>query len=271
MKFVKMTIQYFTPKKFIKLILVALVPAILLACISTMSTISDFLINYKRMDLSSFNAIIRKVSEFRFREIPIYIIVVAIFIIGLSVIIGTVERDMRVGDFKLKNFFRRVNNNAFAVGLTVLFFMGSILIMGILAAAFFFLWSFIKSQIIAHILSIATAIVLFILLLICWVNFLLIIPTMIITGQSTINCIRDSIRHTQGIFRQLIISISMPLLPTFLLIYTERALGLNIEFILDVIINALLIVYYCVLMLIVFYEITGLLREDLNPRKRYFR
>lgn len=271
MKFVRMTLNYLTLRKFLQLALVAVIPSLVLAAVSTMSSISDFLVNYFDMDLSSYTSIYYKVSEFRFNNIPLYIVAIAIFVVGLTEIFGTVERDMRVGNFTLKGFFKRVNNNAYAVGLTVVLFMLSILLMGIVTTAFFLLWSVVASSIVAHILSLITTVIIFSFMIISWVNFLLLIPTMMITGQRTLACIRDSIRHTQGIYIQLIIAIIVPVFPMFLLVYLERSLDLNMAFFVDVIINILLIVYYVVLMLVIHYDITGLSREDLNPRSRYFR
>lgn len=272
MKFVRMTLNYFTLRKFLQLALVAAVPSIMLATTLTTSSISDFLINYHSMDLSSFGAIFNRVSDFRFSHITYYIVVIFIFVAGLSAMFGTVERDMRVGDFTLRGFFRRMNNNFFAVGLTAVLLMASILIMGVISAVLFFLWAFVAGGgLLSQFLSMLTALILFSLLILSWVNFLLLIPTMIITGQSTYRCMRDSIKHTQGIFMQLVMAITAPLFPVFLMIYVERAFGINIEFIVDVIINILLIVYYVVLMLVVHYEVTGLSREDLNPQSLYFR
>jgi len=271
MKFVKMTFQYFTLKKFLQLVLAAAIPSIALALISTVSSISDFLINYYEMDFSSFVTIFNSVSEFRFDRIGFYIICIVVFIIFLTEVFGAVERDMRVGDFTLRGFFRRLNNNAFAVSLTVLILMLSILIMGVLSAAFFLLWSVLFFGIASHILSMVTSVVLFALLVICWVNFFLLVPNMIITGQSAFASMRESIRHTQGIVINLIFAIILPLIPMFIVVYAERLLNLNIEIIIDIIVNDLLIVYYVVLMLVVQYDVTGLSREDLNPASRFFR
>ena len=271
MKFVKMTLNYFTFKKFLGLMLVAAIPSFLLASVSTMSSISDFIINYDEKNLTNFITIFQSVSEFRFNNILMYILVIIVFVIGLTELFGTVERDMRVGNFTLRGFFRRLNNNAFSVSLITVFFMLSILFMGIIAAALFLLWAVIISNVlIAHILSMITAIILSALLFICWVNFILIVPTMIITGQSTIQSTRDSIRHTDGIFKSLFTAIIVPLFPMFFFVYLEKALSLNISFILDIIINDLLIVYYVVLMLVTHYEVSGLSREDLSPSNRYF-
>jgi hypothetical protein len=265
------TFQYFSLKKFFKLLLVALVPAILLAWKFSLNSMSDFIVNYKSMNLSSFNAIFNVVSEFQFKQIPAYIVIFAVFLVCLTEIIGAVERDMRVGNFTLRNFFRRFNNNFIAVSFTLMYFMISILVMAVAAAAFFFLWAVIAGQIASLILSIFTIIILFCLLGISWAFFFLLVPNMIITGQSLIACLRDSVRQTRGIFIQLVIAIILPLLPAFGLIYLERALHLELAFLLDVLINAALIVYYPTLMLVIYYEVMGLAREDLNPQNRYFR
>lgn len=271
MKFISKTFQYLSFKKFFKLLLVALVPALLLAWKFSLNSMSDFLVNYKTMDLSSFNAIFNVVSEFQLRHLPIYIIIFVIFLVCLTEIIGAVERDMRVGDFTLHNFFRRFNNNFIAVSFTLLYFLISILVMAIAAAAFYFLWAVIAGTTTALILSIFTMVILFCLLGVSWAFFFLLVPNMIITGQSLFACLRDSVRQTRGIFIQLVIAIILPLLPAFGLIYLERALHLELAFLLDVFINAVLIVYYPTLMLVVYYEVMGLAREDLNPQNRYFR
>ncbi len=271
MKYVRMTLNYYTIKKFLQLILVALIPSVALAMVSTISSISDFLVNYYTTDLSSFTAIFTSVTEFRFKNILYYILTIAIFIVFLSEMFGIVERDMRVGDFNLRGFFRRLNNNSLAVSITVVFFMVSILVMGMLSAAFFFLWSVVFGNVLAHIFSMLTVLILFSILVFSWVNFFLVIPTMIITGQSILASVRDSIRHIQGIMKEAIAAIIIPLFPMFLLVYGERLLNLNIEFFLDIIIYDLLIVYYVVLMLVIHYEVSGMTREDLRPSSRFFK
>ncbi|MGI6701409.1 MAG: hypothetical protein ACOX3U_02930 [Christensenellales bacterium] len=271
MKYIKMAFNYFSMKKFLQLIIVAAVPAVAFTLISPISSISDFLINYDKMDLTNFNTIFSSVSEFRFNKIGQILPLIFVVIIFLTEIFGIVERDMRVADFTLRGFFRRFNNNVFAVSLTVIILMSSILIMGLLSTAFFLLWAVLLGTTAAHIFSVITSLIVFALLVIIWVNFFLLVPNMIITGQSVFSCMRDSIRQTQGIVSRLIAAILLPLIPAFLLIYLERIFALNIKFVINVIIIDLLIVYYVVLMLVVHYDVTGLSREDLKPSSRYFR
>lgn len=270
MKYVKMTFKYFTIKKFLKLFLIALIPALAITSISSISSLSDFLVNYAGIDLSSFASIYNSVSDFKFSRFPLYILVVAVFIMGIAEIYGAVERDMRVGDFTLRGFFRRVNNNGVVLGMTIIFLILSVLLMGVASSALFFLWAVIVPGFVAHMLSILVTIVFFSLLLVLWANFFLMAPTMLITGQSVFDSVRSSIKFTQIIFFKLIFAFLVPILPAFVLIYLERGLGLNIAFILDILIKAFFIVYYVVLMLVIHYDLTGLAREDLNPSKRYF-
>lgn len=264
LKIIKLTLNY-TNSKFLALLLLAIIPSILISfSISPYSSL-HFLRTYGSQDFSSFATVFLGVfgltraswiSLFGFIFIPAL----------LSVIMGAVERHMRIGEFNLglNRLSSRLNFNfrtafIFASILFIIFVLDKFL-----QAAVFLLFSKIFEHTAAFALSIIWYLIMATLELFILAMIILWVPTMLHTGLTSSKAFELAVRQNKDHFFEVVLGLLIPTVPSFLIMVIVAVIGSSFAPLFDSITIAILMVYYIILMYTLYFDVNGLEREDLK-------
>ncbi|MEG1613228.1 MAG: hypothetical protein RR357_03575 [Clostridia bacterium] len=265
LKLLKLTLNY-TNSKFWYLLLVSLIPSVSIAFVVSPYSSLDFLCTYFSQNVSSFSVIYKSILGIKTSTFWIGIIGVVLVPIAFSILIGTVERHMRMGEFTLgvSRLRVRINYNfltslKFLLVLLLIFQIGKFL-QGIM----FFAFAKFFTETVAFVFSIVWYILIFILEWFVLSLIILWMPTMLQTGLSSTKAFGLSVRQVMRHVLSIMLTMLVPTLPMVLFMIANALLGLKIGLILDSIILSITFVYYIVLMYSVFYDVNGIEREDLK-------
>lgn len=264
LKIVKLTLNY-TNSRFLSLLLLAIIPSIMISfSISPYSSL-HFLRTYGSQDFSSFATVFLSVfgltraswiSLFGFIFIPAL----------LSVIMGAVERHMRIGEFNLglSRLTSRLNFNfrtalIFASILFVIFVMDKFL-----QAAVFLLLAKLFEHTAAFALSIIWYLVMAILEICVLALIILWVPTMLHTGLTSSKAFELAVRQTKDHFFEVVLALLIPTVPAFIIMVIVSFIGAGFAPFFDSVTIAISIVYYIILMYTLYFDVNGLEREDLK-------
>jgi hypothetical protein len=265
MKYLKMTLAY-TNRKFWYLLMISCLPAVLIAFFVSISSSLNFLINYFAMDVGSFAAVCGNILVFNGRLIWLGVCGVVLVPFFLSVLMGAIERHMRIGEFNVGMSRIRVRLNFnFLTALKFTTLIVAIFAFGKLAQATIYYAvakSFIPEVALAisavfYVLVFATESFLF-SLIILWT------PTMLHTGLSTFKSFGMAIRQIIRIVPQIMLTLLVPTLPIVALMALNSIINLRIGVLLDALYLSLIFLYYTVLMYTVFFDINGIERADMK-------
>ncbi|MDR1940471.1 MAG: hypothetical protein LBQ40_06765 [Clostridiales bacterium] len=270
MKYIFYVFEYLRNKnKFFKLAPSALLAAVLLIFIAPIPSVNEFLAGFFDRDFyayGNFPEIFFGITNFKLHTALLLPVTMVVLTVTISYISAIVERDMHIGDFHYVRFAKSVNNN-FVPNLIFVFF-------SIVTAEFFFtaaavfinLWvvAFGGFELGAFILSAATLLLTIILtalifsMLIVWPAF------MTYTGMKSFASLAHTLRLKKRNL-EVAAAIALPLIVYetvyVALMFTKIAAA-------GAVVNALFIMFACVyvpvLVNTVYYDVSGLEREDLK-------
>ncbi|MDR3293397.1 MAG: hypothetical protein LBT20_04755 [Clostridiales bacterium] len=268
MRYVVYTLDYFKGQnKFWKLFGLTILPAVFLAFFAPIPTCNEFLFGFFGSG-NYFGSIVIRLTGlvwYKAALIPLSVIVAALIFSYVSAI---VDRDMHVGDFHYVSFSRSINANFFAYAVFV-FFSLVILIFSLFAASLLVnLWviAFNGLKGWSFAFSLITILIVFILLLVLLTIVLIWPAYMTYTGMKPFGAIGRAIRQKQK-KSEVFFAVFLPfagyeLLYLFFLLI-KLPLGGALA---NTLLLAFLGIYLPVLIHTVYYDISGLSREDLNKR-----
>lgn len=267
MNYFTATFQYMK-KHALWLILIALIPCVLLSFGNSPTTVFDFLRNYNTLDLNEFWQYYLKLSDFDPIGSVLFGLGIVTLIVAMAGMGGIIETDMRVGVFKMKSFWKRVNNNIIAVIKFVLVIVVGMFLLGLLSAVFFYLWALVVPGSGAYALSIITAFILFGIGLFIFSALLMWLPAMAVKGFKSFQALGSIIQELKGNYFRLFFAVVFIFLPVlaiqFAFRYMDTMLNIDSSTYINILLNIFLFVYFVTLMFVAYHDIAGMEREDLN-------
>lgn len=261
MKYIRLTFGYLSIKKWLVFLLLALVPAISFIFYSSELPLIKILTNYNNLEFSSFNEIINILfGRMNWLVFSLLILVDAIL---LSFMIGTIDRDMRLGDFKLQHFKGRVNFNIITsltllISITVIFYIYKILV-----TSLFLLWIKINTPIgLLIVLFILSAMLLFLLLMLIFTIFFLAPPLIVSGGRRITVALSESILYVRDKIVSIFFALLFPTIIKFIITQILSLMGVTITIIFEILFNMFFTVYIAVLMFATYYDILDIDRMD---------
>ena len=262
------TMEYLKSKG-LTLFLLTIVPSLLTAFFISPSSFLYFLCNFFEIESYDFSTMYLKMYNFNSEYYYIGIIGVILFIILVAIMFGTVDRHMRTGEFSIS--FSRAKSRLNYNFLTALKMIAIIVIVfelyNIINVSFTLLWvATFTTKNSAFVFSIITFVLTSFALLVTISSIILWPPFMLHTGLSSLEAFKIGIRQNVGNALRIGGVLVIPILPIFVLMLLNGILGWGglVRILLDGICLAILSVIYIVLMYIVFYDVTGTERLDLQ-------
>ncbi|MDR2091315.1 MAG: hypothetical protein LBP62_06710 [Clostridiales bacterium] len=278
MKYVHHTIKYLKNKnRLFKLLILTAVPAVYLGFFAPLPDFDGFLFNFSDIFASEneplFGRVFAYITGLNAPNAALLILTIPVCAVTLSYVSAIIERDMHVGDFRYVPFGKSINNNFYPYLIFVFFAVAGLEFLLLSAALLSNLWivAFKDAQIAALIFSAAT-------LLLCAAaivgifSVLLIWPAlMTYTGMKPFSALAHILRAKKGIGE----IIAAAAFPIFIFGIAELLLtvlyggasddGLGVIFnIVESVLMAFAGVYLPALINTVYYDISGLEREDLK-------
>lgn len=269
MRYIKLTFQYLRIKKLLVYLLLAVLPAIAFVLLGSKYSLTHIIARPDEIEFKNFSDILNvyfgRLNAGYIWALIFLTIICAIF---LAFLIGTMDRDMRIGDFRLQNFGRRVNYNFF-ISLLSIYFVGIIIILyKIVSGAFYLLWIKVLPSVLIPYSFIITSTVLFILMTIFFVLFALTPIIMVNGGQRLLYCIGQSIVNGRDHLGQLLFAVLFPIFIKFIFVQL-LSFHSYLSIVFEIVLNALIIVYVITLIFVAFYDINDLDRKDLKAKVRW--
>ena len=275
MKYVRLTFQYLGAEYGKRLLYLALImmPASIAFAIAL--PISNYVENF----IEIFNGSGEKFGLLILNMLPVstwkelILLFFAILIISVSLAVSSkfIDRSMRVGVFKIKGFFRSINENYIRTMITVIFLIFSLFLYGFFNGCFAALWlAVFDNNIVALVFSIITASGFGYLLMMLLTASLFTLPIMITSGMSPISAIQNSLKSTTPN----IMKIMFGILFVFLVLLTFSFLNALLiksflwRIIIDFICYEIIILFYTVYVYVTYYDVFGFERADLKTWER---
>lgn len=199
MKYFKLTMQ-FIRQNFFKLALSALLPAICLSfCHNPALKFSTLLVLSEEM---TFWQVMKGVSLIaNWRKLLLFLPMIILFCVFMSSTVGAIERKMKYGEFydsdnTLKFFLRKVNNNFVHVFKCVAFMVLSIEIVTVIEALLVYLWVKVMGPFSMVVMSVITAVVFGVVILMFITYTSLVLPNMTLRGYN----LRQSVAASMRVF-----------------------------------------------------------------------
>lgn len=262
MRYIKLSFGYIF-HNFWWVLLLSLVPGIILGLFTEPTSIFKFLLNIDANIESGFSAIFSNVSELNWFSLLFGIILLPIFSVFISALCGIESRHMRLGIRDLKGYFKRVNNNILPVILMTIVLLLALQIMALLFSAFSYLWIKTISYIpLAIGLTVTTAVV-FMLILLVLVSLLIIwLPTMSITGLNAKKALGTAFSNMRGKIFNVYLAVTLPLIPMFAIMCLMSAYDFRFAFLINIILYSFMVMYFVTLMYVAYCDINDIDRED---------
>ncbi|MEG2274677.1 MAG: hypothetical protein RSC44_05020, partial [Clostridia bacterium] len=227
------------------------------------------LFDYQALDFTNFATLYLQMRTLPYDFFYIGIIGLILAVLSVSILLGVVDRHMRVGEFsisfnraKTRMDYNIVTAFKFVVLAGVMFELFNLLL-----AVFYYLWAIAFGSGVAWLvlsiisfLLVSFLILMFFSLIILWPAF------MLHTGMRGIDAFKTGMRHISKHLSKVSICIVAVVLPIQLIMIITGALdcGIVVKTVLDGICYAIAVPYYIVLMYTVFYDVTGTERVDLE-------
>lgn len=267
-KHFKPTMKYLKSKG-LQLFLLTIVPSLLTSFIISPSSMLYSLCTFFDIESFDFATLFLRAATFNSTLFYVGIIGLVLYVFVIAIMLGTVDRHMRTGGFtiSISRAKSRIDYNL----LTALKMIVVIIIMfelyNIINISFTLLWAgtfatknsvFVFSLITFAVTSFAFLVVASSLIL--WPAF------MLHTGLSSFEAFKMAIRHNRGNTLRVGGVLLIPVLPLVVLMVLNAILGWGgiVRLVLDGVCLAILSVIFVVLMYIVFYDVTGTERMDLQ-------
>lgn len=261
MKYVKLSFEYLKLKKLYIYFLFALIPSVLFVIISPELTISRLLIELnKNITLTTpqiFNLIFGNVKFL----IGIFGIIIATVMVAFMM--GIIDRDMKIGDFRIQNFAKRVNYNFVIAFLCMLFVIVVVAIYKSLCSLIVLLWiRTITNIVLMNILIVLSFCLLYFFIMLFIATFALVPPTIVISGQRWSFAVSQSVRSMKGKVFKLLIALLIPVILKSLLLQLFALMGPVGVIVGRIILNAFLLIYFITIIFVAYYDIMDIDRAD---------
>lgn len=265
MKYLKMSLNY-SNSKFWYLLMISIIPAVLIAFVASPYATINFLCDYYNQDVSSFGTIYKTILDINTRIAWLGIVGVFVIPFSISILMGAIDRHMRMGEFSL-GFDRILSRVNFNFMTSLKFSIVALIIYELnlfFQAIFFYAMASLFVPKVALILNIVWYVIMFIIMLFAFSLIILWVPTMLHTGLNSIPAFSLSVRQISKYLPSIALILSLPILPMILFMVLDSLLNLKIGILLDSVVLATMFVYYAILMYTIFYDINGIEREDLK-------
>ena len=259
-------------KNFIFIFFFVLLPSFFFAMTIDLDNAAEVIGKFLDSDsLISFPHILTLVSPVNAHGWPYALLFVASVVVCLPFLLGYIEKHMRIGTRSLKGVFGRFNYNFLTTLLVSVIFL-----------AVFEAWSVLTSGMIYAAVSLFTggvrlfmSLVIFFAMvaLMCWAATVLLLwlPCMQVNGYGALEALSYSNRLVNERRGGLFLSVFLPALAGVILVLAVAALSdlINVYvpvFVAVFIIVDILFLYYCTLMFVAYFDLTGEERADLRKK-----
>ncbi|MDR3186134.1 MAG: hypothetical protein LBU04_04935 [Christensenellaceae bacterium] len=194
-----------------------------------------------------------------------------LIMIFVSMSVNIISRSLRIGIFKVKSLLTELNDSFFPVLHGTLTYIILLSIYKTILSLLLMFWQNISNSHVYFALSLITMIVMFVGAVACFSFTTLYIPIMAFTGVRSRIAIYSSIRKSSSSLVSLMIAVLIPILiKTLIGSLIALKHDILLTFITDGVLNALLFSYMICFIMIAYYEIEQLKRQD-YPREYFFK
>ncbi len=275
MKVFKSAIKYFIDKG-TYLTLISVIPSLLLPFLLSPSSTFYFLFQYKDINSESFSAMYIQMRNLPYDYFYVGIVGIVLIVFAVSILIGVVDRHMRIGDFTLsvKKAVTGINFNFLSALLYLVIVCVASEVINLILTAIYYLWATIIPY---------PQVWLFVSLLFYFLNSYIILmffattilfpPFMLHTGYKPADAFKMAWRQITGHVSKTALSIFIVLIPFVLSATAIGIAGAVVGFskleimvartVLDGVMYTVMIPFFITLMYSLFYEVTGAERVDL--------
>lgn len=264
MNILKSIFKYFN-SKLIYLLLIVGIPSILAGfCISGAGFI-ELIVNFGNYKFGSFVDVYMVILAKR--NIWLYLQPVALLglALGLSLLYATIDKHMRMGEFSIRDSFRKLDYNFIGcVKFVLVIAIAGHLIKLLFAALVFLFYKTAQNVALAWTLTAVTAILMGIIYLVIITMLILWLPTMLHTGAGDNRAFIMSIKQLSPHFGRTFWALSIPLFPYVLLMIINCYFALNLAVVFDVLNFMFFGIWLVITMNTLYYDLNSIEREDLK-------
>lgn len=275
MKFVRLTFQYLSAEYGKRLLFLALIilPASLFFAIAM--PIDNFVEAFIQIFSGSGEKfgllILNMLPVSSWRGLVSLLFAIIMMSVSLAVASKFIDRSMRVGVFKVKGFFRSINENFIRTFISIFFLIASIFVYCFFNGCFAALWLVVfKGTVPALVFSIIIALGLGFLLMMFLTASIFSLPIMITSGVNSVTAIQRSLKTTAPKIGKIMYGILFVFL--VLLVFSFlNALVVSSRFwrvILDFLCYEMITLFYSVYIYVTYYDVFGFERADLKTWER---
>ncbi len=271
MKYFYLTIQYLFQldkgKRFLTLFLYALPACLVLSAFFPITGYFEWLFGHGSAYANYGELWLSLVQRDTFK-LGLLIAVYFLLILSVSAITTTIIRSLRVGKFQVKSLFYIINENFLPSLWMVSATMIGLLVFHSLFGLFLFTWQFIPNVALSYALSMISFLLCLSLLTFVFSKLALWLPIMSINGLRPFRAMESAISKTHQKKKNMFVAFSIAvllLLAAGTIAFFFRAVGI-LDFVINVVTYTIMLVYYCALSLLAYFDIEGITREDLAKR-----
>lgn len=262
-KYFKLINQYVLRKKtLLILFLTAVIPSLLAGLFMTPFHEVSVFLNPDAFLNMSFLGIYWKMSGYGHGWfLPLVALVV--FALMVTVLVATVDRHMRLGDLRFRNPLRRLNENIWVVLPVFIAFLLIKEVFDIVLSLVIYLCLPMDRAVFVPVLCVVYLLFYFgfSVIIAFFVNW---VPHSFDTGLSAPKSLASSVRLTSGHLMSLTLTIFMGVAPMALVSAFGLFVGEITRILLSSAIYLVLSIFFVVMMYVVYYDTTGIEREDIN-------
>ncbi len=268
----KATWKYFIDKG-AYLVLICIAPSLLTPFLLSPSSTLYYLFRYQTINPTSFADMYVDMRDLPFEFWYLGIIGLVLLIFAIALLLGVVDRHMRLGEFTISpsTVKNRLNHNiltALRYGFTAFLAMevGNL----VTSAIYYFWWVVFDNRVTWLVFSSLTLIISQVITLFIMSWLILWSPYCLHTGLSSRDALSRAVHSMSRRVIRTAFTIFSMLVPIELCMIITGALncGVVAQIILDVIAYALVVPFYIVLMYNLFYDVTGTERMDLVKKDK---
>jgi len=271
--YIKASAKYFFDKG-IYFMLLNLIPCLMIPFFISPSSSLYFLLSYDQVANSSLGTLLTLIFDAPLTYWYVGVIGIVLLIFTLSFTVGAIDRHMRIGDFtfSLKTLTFRLDNNILAVFLFCVIAFAFMEVLNIITVLFYFLWAKVFKNIVAWtIVSCVTCLITVFLTLYLVVHSILWPPFMLHAGLRPLDAYKKAWSSISGQIFKSILLVFISILPIdIVMIFTGIFCpSPQLRVILDAIAYVLVIPMFIINMYVIFYDVTGTERMDLNKEDEH--
>lgn len=273
MKIINKTISY-SFKNLPILFVFACIPACFIGGLLNPFKITNFLLNYKNLNVKNFLSILQPLFETNWMSIINSILAFILLVMVMSAILGIIQNHFRTGEKVYNQINSYLNNNILIVGFYFLLTIISFLIFKFILALAFFALHIIFSGLgtVPTLLNYILVIVFCVLSLYAftfWLTILIVaIPETITTGYSVKTSLSNATELLNKNYLKTSLQILLPFLIIIPLVVASYFLGFSVIF--NTFSFLLAFIYYPVLSLTCYFAYSNQERKDIKI-KHYFK